>query len=124
MIPNKEAIPVLAIVKKRKRDALGQPIGTKNENPILDSRIYELQFPDGRIEEYSVNVIAENLFNMADDDGWDTGLLEEIIDFRKDDNIAVKADDGFKEMSNGDKVPVITTKGWDVQVRWSDKSTH
>jgi hypothetical protein len=123
VIPNKEAVPVLAIVKKRKRDALNQPIGTKNDNPILDSRIYELEFPDGRIEEYSVNVIAENLFNMADDDGWDTGLLEEIIDFRKDDSIAIKIDDGFKEMSNGDKVPVITTKGWDVQVRWSDKST-
>ena len=123
VIPNKEAVPVLAIVKKRKRDALNQPIGTKNENPILDSRIYELEFPDGRIEEYSVNVLAENLFNMADEDGWDTGLLEEVIDFRSNDDIAVKAQDGFREMSNGEKVPVITTKGWDVQVRWTDKST-
>jgi len=42
-------------------------------------------FPDGRIEEYSVNVIAENLLTMADDNGWDCGLLEEIEDFRRDD---------------------------------------
>ena len=42
IIPNKEAVPVLATVKKRKRDALGNPIGTSNANPILDSRIYEL----------------------------------------------------------------------------------
>ena len=124
VIPNKEAIPVLATVKKRKRDALGKPIGTSNENPILDSRIYELEFPDGRIEEYSVNVIAENLLNMADDDGWDTGLLDDIIDFRKDDSIAVTKENGFTEISNGDQVPVITTKGWDVQVRWKDKSTN
>ena len=113
----------MSIVKKRKRDDLGQPIGMKNNNPILDSRIYELEFPDGRIEEYSVNVLAENLFNMADEEGWDTGLLEEIIVFRKDNVIAVKVQDGFREMSNGEKVPVITTKGWDVKVRWTDKST-
>ena len=110
-------------MKKHKRDALGQPIGTKNDNPILDSRIYELEFPDGRIEEYSVNVLTEKLFNMADEEGWDTGLLEEIIDFRKDNVIAVKVQDGFREMSNGEKVPVFTTKGWDVKVRWTDKST-
>ena len=61
---------------------------------------------------------------MADEEGWDTGLLEEIINFRKDDDIAVKVEDGFREISNGDKVPVITTKGWDVQVRWTDKSTN
>ena len=123
VIPNKEAVPVLAVVKKRKRDALGQPIGTKNENLILDSRIYELEFLDGRIKEYAVNVLAENLFNMADEDGWDTCLLAEVIDFCKDNDIAVKAQDGFREMSNGEKVPVVTTKGWDVKVRWTDKST-
>ena len=123
VIPNKEAVPVLAIVKKRKRDALGQPIGTKNDNPILDSRIYELELPDGRNEEYSVNVLAENHFNMADEQGWDAGLLEEIIDICKNNVIAVKVQDGFREMLNGEKVPVITTKGWDVKVRWTDKST-
>ena len=108
VIPNKEAVPVLAVVKKRKRDALGQPIGTKNENLILDSRIYELEFLDGRIKEYAVNVLAENLFNMADEDGWDTCLLAEVIDFCKDNDIAVKAQDGFREMSNaGEKVPMV-----------------
>lgn len=50
VIPNKESVPVLATVKQNvKQDALGQPIGTANENPILDSRLYELEFPDGRI---------------------------------------------------------------------------
>ena len=124
VLNNKEAIPVLAKVKKRKRDAANLPIGEANANPILDTRVYELEFPDGRVEEYSVNVIAENLLNMADEDGWDTGLLEEIEEFRKDDSIAIGIEDGFRIQPNGHKVPVITTKGWDVKVRWKDKSTN
>lgn len=47
-----------------------------------------------------------------------------IVDFCKDDSVAVKVEDGFKEMSNGDKVPVVTTKGWDAQVRWKDTPTN
>ena len=61
----------------------GSPAGESNPNPILDTRTYELEFPEGRIEEYAVNVIAENLLNQADADGWDTGLLEEILDARR-----------------------------------------
>ena len=34
--------PAFARVKKRLRDANGLPIGTSNENPILDSRVYEV----------------------------------------------------------------------------------
>ena len=54
----------------------------------------------------------------------DTGLLEEIEEFRKDDSIAIGIEDGFRIQPNGHKVPVITTKGWDVKVRWKDKSTN
>ena len=59
VIPGRDALPVLAKVKKRKRDADGIPIGQSNPNPILDSRVYELEFPDGRVDEYSVNDISE-----------------------------------------------------------------
>ena len=68
-MPNKEGVPVLTKVKHRKRDSSGNPVGDTNPNPILDTRIYELQFPDGRIEEYAVNMIAENLFQQADENG-------------------------------------------------------
>jgi hypothetical protein len=35
-----------AKVTKRLRDKDGLPIGTANDNPILDTRIYEVEFPD------------------------------------------------------------------------------
>ena len=47
---NKEGIPVLTKVKHCKRDSSGNPVGEANPNPILNTRIYELQFPDSRIE--------------------------------------------------------------------------
>lgn len=53
--------PILAEVKHRKRDDNGNPVGTKNDNPILDTRVYQLEFPDGRVDEYSLNLIAENM---------------------------------------------------------------
>ena len=80
VVPGKDSIPVLAKVKKRKRDAAGIPLGEANSNPILDSRVYELEFPDGRVEEYSVKVIAENLLNQADgDDGIQGSSMRSLI---------------------------------------------
>ena len=60
-LPGKDGFPLLAIVKDKKRNYKGEAISSYNPNPMLDSRIYELEFPDGRIEEYSVNIIIENL---------------------------------------------------------------
>ena len=54
----------MATVKKRKLDHKGQPIDSSNTNPIIDSRIYELEFPDGRVEEYSINVNIENMLDQ------------------------------------------------------------
>ena len=64
-LPGKDGIPLLATVKKRKLDYKGHPIGSPNANPILDPRIYELEFPDGRVEEYSVNIIIENILDQV-----------------------------------------------------------
>ena len=46
-------------VIRRKRDAEGNPIGRENNNPILDTRQYEVQFADGEVTELTANVIAE-----------------------------------------------------------------
>jgi hypothetical protein len=34
-------------VIRRRRDSNGNPIGRRNLNPILDTREYEVLFPDG-----------------------------------------------------------------------------
>jgi len=41
----------------RKRDANGDIIGTYNPNPILNTRIYLAECPDGHIQELSANTV-------------------------------------------------------------------
>ena len=43
----------IARVLGRKRDSTGQPIGRYNKNPILDTTIHEVEFPDGSIHKYA-----------------------------------------------------------------------
>ncbi|GFH50714.1 hypothetical protein CTEN210_07190 [Chaetoceros tenuissimus] len=123
ILPEKDGTAVLTKVKGRKRDAEGNPVGKANENPILDTRVYQLQFPDGRVEEYAVNMIAENLFEQADENSWDSGIIEEFLDIRKDDSVAVPKEQGMYFNAAGVERNVVTTKGWEVQVKWRDKST-
>ena len=59
-----------ATVIKRKRRHDGTLIGTYDSNPILDSRIYEVQFPDGSLADYSTNVLIENIYSQVDDEGF------------------------------------------------------
>ena len=67
---------VLATIVKRRRYSQGLPVGESNINPILDSCIYELEYPEGRIEEYSVNSILENLLKQPDKDGLKLAYIE------------------------------------------------
>jgi hypothetical protein len=54
--------PELARVKRRKTDHNGVPIGRANKNPILDTRVFEVEFLDGHTAAMTANGIAENLF--------------------------------------------------------------
>ena len=53
-------------MKKRKRDSHRQPVGRADNDPVLDSRIYELEYPDGRVEKYSLNMILESMVEQVD----------------------------------------------------------
>ena len=45
-------------VTKILRDAQGLPIGTANDNPILDTRMYEFEYLDGFTTSMAANSIA------------------------------------------------------------------
>ncbi len=69
-----------AKVTKRLREKDGIPIGTAHDNPILDTRMHEVEFGDGHTEAY---VIAENMFAQVDSEGDRHVLLQEIIVHRR-----------------------------------------
>jgi hypothetical protein len=66
MIPDASGISRKATVKKRVRDNDGNYVGHANNNPVLDSALYEIEFEDGQVGTYAANVIAENIFEQVD----------------------------------------------------------
>ena len=68
-VPRDDDGPTFARVTKRLRDANRLPIGVANDNPILDTRMYEVEYPDGYKALLSANVISQNMFAQVDDEG-------------------------------------------------------
>ena len=105
-------------VTKRKRNLHGDTTGVANDNPILDTREYVVEFPDGAEKEYSANTIAEAMFSQCDLDGNQHLLLDSIVDFKMDEHAVQMADKDV--IIKGRKYLKKTTKGWHMCVNWKD----
>ena len=57
LLPHGEEL-LIAKVLRRSVDKQGKVIGSPDENPILNTLIYDVEFPDGNIKKYPANVIA------------------------------------------------------------------
>ena len=47
------------------------------------------ELPDGRVEKYSANYILDDIYEKVDDNGWDTGILQEIMDLRSNTEVDI-----------------------------------
>ena len=65
-------------------DSDGKIIGKHNNIPILDNILYDVEFPDGAVKLYVANIIAENILNQVDEDGYHNQLINTILDQSKD----------------------------------------
>ena len=75
-------------VIKRAFGPYGKVTGKYDDNPYLNSIMYEVELVDGRIKEYGVNIIAENMLTQVDSDGFSLMLMEGIMNYKHDDSIA------------------------------------
>ena len=107
---------------KRARDNDGNPMGTANTNPILDTRQYVVEFEDGTEAELTANAIAQSMYAQCDPDGNKCVLLDSLIDFRQSTTALgiadqkVTRDDGRTYMRR-------STAGWQVCAQWKDGSS-
>jgi hypothetical protein len=108
-------------VTQRALEPDGRTAGTYDDNPILNSIIYEVEFPDGQVKEYTANVIAENMLTQVDSDGYLTTILKDIIDYRKDEAVAVPKADKYVYTSGRQKRLRKTTVGWSLLIQWANK---
>jgi hypothetical protein len=110
-----------ARVRGRKRSSDGSFAGRANPNPILDTRICDIEFADGQTAELAANVIAQSMYAMCDAEGNQYLLLDGIVDHRNDDTAVERAD---MYVQRGSKKQLKkTTKGWKLCVEWKDGST-
>jgi hypothetical protein len=105
-----------------KRDQNGNPIGRSHVNPLLNSRMYQVEFTDGTRQDYAANMIAEAIYSQVDDEGNKLLLFNDVIAHRKNKK-AVKKQDMYIRSTNGNKHMKKTTIGWEFCMSWKDGST-
>ncbi len=105
-----------------KRHHMGNLSGRLHSNPLLNTRLYEVTFADGTVQDYTANKIAEAIYAEVDEEGNKYLLLDAIIDHRRDKTAMHKADMWITS-SNGNTHLRRTTQGWKLCVQWNDGST-
>ena len=85
--------------------------------------IYEIEFDDRKNKEYAANIIAENMLTQVDSDVFSTTLMEGIIEYRRDTDIALTRDNMYvTSPQSGHKRVWKTTSGWKLLVKWKDNT--
>ncbi len=107
--------PAFARVTKRMQDENGNPIEQAHQHPILDTRMFEVEFLDGTRHAMTANKIVENLFAQEDQEGHRLMLIDEIVDYRSSNETVAQAD-AFVRSNKGRKKMNQNTKGWGLLI--------
>ena len=102
--------------------ANGIPIEKASDNPILDMRVYEVEYKNGEKSALSDNLIVENMFMQIEEEGNHHVLIDKITDHMFDE-AAVKSQDAFVTTSSGTKPRRQTTQGASLCIKRRDKNT-
>ena len=94
--------PQYACISKHLNNANGLTIGKVSDNSILDTRMYNVEYADGKNSALSTNLITENMFKQIDKEGNYHIPMDKITDYRFDE-AAVKSQDAFVTTSSGIK---------------------
>jgi hypothetical protein len=101
-VPRDSDGPKFARVTKHLRDKDGLSNGKANNNPILDTRMYEVEYPNRHKASLAANAIADNTFAPVSNKGNQHVLLEEIIEHQTNGR-EVKQQDAFLTTCDGNK---------------------
>ena len=61
-MPQGEVLRFVKVIDRTKEPD-GKFIGTYDHNPTIKTMTYNAEFPDGKVREYTSNVIAENILS-------------------------------------------------------------
>eukprot|EP00957_Ditylum_brightwellii_P199106 15177311-Ditylum_brightwellii.AAC.1 len=60
---------------------------------MLNSAVYEVEFPDSKVKKYAAIVIAKNMLTQVNFEGFATTMMEGIIDHDRNQRTAVHMKD-------------------------------
>ena len=109
----------MATVLRKSVDENGQVIGAHNENPLLYTLVYNVEFPDGAVKNYAANLIAENVLSQVNLNGYYTNTMEEILDHERD-GTAVRMADKFFKTKQVKLTQRHMTFGWSLLIKWKN----
>ena len=107
---------IMGKVRRRALGPDGNTIRKYDNNPYLNSVMYEVEFIDGQVKEYGANIIAENMLSQIDSDRYSLMLMEGIVDYRKDESVAVSMEDKNTITKTGQQRLMKATARWDLLV--------
>jgi hypothetical protein len=119
---SKGSVMVKGRVTARKRDRDGNPVVRANDNPILNTTSYIINFDDGDQTELTANMIAESLYSQSDPDGNQYVQFEDIIDHQRLPAVK-KLSDQKIVCTDGKTYLKRSTIGWQLCCQWKDGST-
>ena len=99
-----------ATVKRRATDHEGKLVGEFNENPLLNTAVYDVELSDGVVREYSANIIAENIYQQVDSNGYTSSTIDCIVDYSRDSN-AISKSNKYVKTKSGQRRLRKTTAG-------------
>ena len=111
----------VAKVARRILDEYGKLVGTYSDNPMLNTLMYDMEFPDVVTNPYSANMIADSIHNSVDLDGHRSRPFGEILNYYKTSN-AVAITDATAVGQNGRRYQRKTTYGWNLIIGMRDGS--
>ena len=82
-----------------------------------DTSVYEVEYPDGKTEQLTANIKAENIVPQVDSEGRRYQMLNEVTSHNRDGRTITKLD-GFIKYSNVNLHHKMMNRGWKLLVEW------
>ena len=109
-------------VTQRAMGPHGRLAGSYNDDSFKNSMIYKAKFLDGQVREYAANIIAKNMFTQTNLDGYSHTLMDSIVDYKKDQAVAVPLSEKYIVTKQGRRKLRKTTVKWLLLVKWANES--
>ena len=108
-------------VVAQSHDASGNVMGRAHVYTIMNTRMHQVEFAEGKVTELTANIISESMYAQYDADGNEYLLLDMLVDYYKDNKGIFLTD--HQTSIWGRPVTHNTTAGCQICCQWKDGST-